>query len=83
VRRLARSSTFGPDRRARARHWPAVAGRPRGGALARGMSTVRLDTHEALTEAIRLYETPGYHQIPAYGENPHAGLWFEKQLKAP
>jgi GNAT superfamily N-acetyltransferase len=52
-------------------------------ALARGMSTVRLDTHEALTEAIRLYETPGYHQIPAYGENPNAGLWFEKQLKAP
>jgi hypothetical protein len=47
------------------------------------MSTVRLDTHEALTEAIRLYETPGYHQIPAYGENPNAGLWFEKQLKAP
>lgn len=45
-----------------------------------GMRTVRLDTHSTLAEAIRLYETSGYHTIPSYGNNLHAHLWFEKRL---
>lgn len=49
-------------------------------ALARAMTTVRLDTHSALTEAIHLYRTAGYVEIPAYGTNPHAHVWFEKRL---
>jgi DNA-binding MarR family transcriptional regulator/ribosomal protein S18 acetylase RimI-like enzyme len=49
-------------------------------ALARGMTTVRLDTHSVLTEAIHLYRTSGYTEIPAYGTNPHAHVWFEKYV---
>lgn len=49
-------------------------------ALDRGLPIVRLDTHEVLTEAIDLYRTSGYREIPAYDDNPHAGLWFEKRL---
>jgi DNA-binding MarR family transcriptional regulator/GNAT superfamily N-acetyltransferase len=49
-------------------------------ALRRGKLAVRLDTHPALTEAISLYRTSGYVDIPSYGSNPHAGLWFEKRL---
>jgi DNA-binding MarR family transcriptional regulator/GNAT superfamily N-acetyltransferase len=49
-------------------------------ALRRGKLAVRLDTHLALTEAISLYRTSGYVEIPPYGSNPHAGVWFEKRL---
>ena len=49
-------------------------------AAARAMTTVRLDTHSALTEAIQLYRSAGYIEIPAYGKNPHAHVWFEKRL---
>ncbi len=50
-------------------------------ALDSGRNVVRLDTHKALTEAAQLYRTSGYSEIPAYGANPHAGLWFEKHLR--
>jgi DNA-binding MarR family transcriptional regulator len=49
-------------------------------ALRRRKVAVRLDTHEVLTEAISLYRSSGYAEIPSYGANPHAGLWFEKAL---
>ncbi|KAA0935482.1 GNAT family N-acetyltransferase [Streptomyces apricus] len=49
-------------------------------AAARGHRTVRLDTHVALKEAAALYRTSGYTEIPPYGDNPHAGHWFEKPL---
>ncbi|MFJ2257604.1 GNAT family N-acetyltransferase [Streptomyces sp. NPDC087844] len=49
-------------------------------AAERGHRTVRLDTHEALKEAAARYRTGGYTEIPAYGDNPHAGYWFEKPL---
>lgn len=48
--------------------------------LARGYDVVRLDTHEVLTEAIELYRSSGYEEIPAYGANPYAYHWFEKRL---
>jgi DNA-binding MarR family transcriptional regulator/GNAT superfamily N-acetyltransferase len=46
----------------------------------RGKATVRLDTHRALTEAIALYRSAGYTEVPRYGSNRHAGLWFEKRM---
>jgi GNAT superfamily N-acetyltransferase len=46
----------------------------------RGFGTVRLDTHDALTEANRLYEGAGYREIPDYNGNPSANRWFEKPL---
>lgn len=45
-----------------------------------GHRTIRLDTNDTLTEAIALYERAGYRRVPAYNDNPHARLWFEKSL---
>ena len=49
-------------------------------AIARKLHTVRLDTNGSLTEALHLYRTSGYREIPAYNHNPYAQHWFEKQL---
>jgi DNA-binding MarR family transcriptional regulator/GNAT superfamily N-acetyltransferase len=49
-------------------------------AAARGMRTLRLDTHQVLTEAISMYRTSGYREIPRYHDNPYAYHWFEKNL---
>ncbi|HEY0317391.1 MAG TPA: GNAT family N-acetyltransferase [Solirubrobacterales bacterium] len=45
-----------------------------------GCRAVRLDTSDYLTEAIGLYRSAGYREVPAYNENPKASLWFERQL---
>jgi DNA-binding MarR family transcriptional regulator/GNAT superfamily N-acetyltransferase len=49
-------------------------------AAARNMRSVRLDTHEVLTEAISMYRASGYREIPPYDDNPYAHHWFEKVL---
>jgi DNA-binding MarR family transcriptional regulator len=49
-------------------------------AIARELRTVRLDTNGSLAEALQLYRTSGYREIPAYNRNPYAQHWFEKQL---
>jgi DNA-binding MarR family transcriptional regulator len=49
-------------------------------ALERKLQTVRLDTNASLDEALHLYRTSGYREIPAYNHNPYAQHWFEKQL---
>lgn len=46
----------------------------------RGCTAVRLDTSDYLTEAVGLYRSAGYREIPAYNANPKASLWFERQL---
>ncbi|WES63566.1 GNAT family N-acetyltransferase [Microbacter sp. GSS18] len=43
-------------------------------------TVVRLDTNRNLTEAIRLYRTAGYTEIPAFNDEPYAHHWFEKHL---
>jgi GNAT superfamily N-acetyltransferase len=45
-----------------------------------GYRTVRLDTHPALEEAREMFEELGYREIPAYNDNPNAGVWYEKDL---
>jgi DNA-binding MarR family transcriptional regulator/GNAT superfamily N-acetyltransferase len=45
-----------------------------------GHRTIRLDTNEALTEAITMYQRAGYHPVPRYNDNPYATHFFEKQL---
>jgi GNAT superfamily N-acetyltransferase len=45
-----------------------------------GHRIVRLDTNDALTEAIAMYRSRGYREIERYNDNPHAGFWFEKPL---
>lgn len=47
---------------------------------ARELHTIRLDTNGSLAEAIHLYRTSGYREIPAYNANPYAQHWFEKTL---
>jgi GNAT superfamily N-acetyltransferase len=68
---------------------PVVRGRGVGRRLLADLETVarelghevlRLDTRHELTEARRLYESAGYHLVPAYNDNPDADLWFEKRL---
>jgi GNAT superfamily N-acetyltransferase len=46
----------------------------------RGFEAVRLDTHERLGEANRLYRSAGYREIEDYNGNPSANRWFEKPL---
>ena len=51
-------------------------------AAERGVSTVRLETNHALTEAIALYRARGYREVPAFNDEPYAHHWFEKDLAA-
>ena len=46
-----------------------------------GARVVRLDTNRVLLEAIALYRSAGYHEIPAFTEHPYAHHWFEKALE--
>ncbi len=49
-------------------------------AAAAGASTVRLETNRTLVEAIRLYRSAGYREVPRFNDEPYAHHWFEKQL---
>jgi hypothetical protein len=42
--------------------------------------TLRLETNRALTEAIGLYHSTGYREVPAFNDEPHPHHWFEKSL---
>ncbi|OHV34626.1 PadR family transcriptional regulator [Parafrankia colletiae] len=46
-----------------------------------GHHTVRLDTHETLTEAIALYTKAGYEPVDRYNDNPFATHFFERVLR--
>jgi len=45
-----------------------------------GARIVRLETNNALTEAIELYRSSGYREVEAFNSEPYAHRWFEKQL---
>jgi DNA-binding MarR family transcriptional regulator/GNAT superfamily N-acetyltransferase len=49
-------------------------------AVRSGARTVRLETNGALTEAIALYRSSGYIEVPAFNDEPFAHHWFEKRL---
>jgi DNA-binding MarR family transcriptional regulator/GNAT superfamily N-acetyltransferase len=46
-----------------------------------GDRSVRLETNAALTEAIALYRSAGYVEVPAFNDEPFAHHWFEKILR--
>jgi DNA-binding MarR family transcriptional regulator/GNAT superfamily N-acetyltransferase len=45
-----------------------------------GAARVRLDTNVALEEALTLYRSNGYAEVPAFNAEPYATHWFEKSL---
>lgn len=49
-------------------------------AIRLGLTTLRLETHPALKEAIGLYKGSGYEEVEPFNEDPYAGHWFEKRL---
>ena len=51
-----------------------------GRAARAGARTVRLETNATLVEAIALYRSAGYREVPAFNDEPFADHWFEKQL---
>jgi DNA-binding MarR family transcriptional regulator/GNAT superfamily N-acetyltransferase len=46
----------------------------------RGVRTVRLDTNRTLAEAISLYLSAGYVEVPPFNDEAYAHHWFEKQI---
>ena len=46
----------------------------------RGATVIRLETNLSLTEAIAMYRSAGYQEVPAFNEEPYADHWFEKRL---
>ena len=49
-------------------------------AASNGVRVVRLETNDTLAEAIGLYRSAGYRQVPAFSDEPYAHHWFEKVL---
>lgn len=50
-------------------------------ALAAGAPAARLETNRALAEAIAMYRSAGYAEVPPFNSEPFADHWFEKQLR--
>lgn len=46
-----------------------------------GAPAVRLETNRSLTEAIALYRSSGYVEVPPFNDEPFAHHWFEKRLR--
>jgi DNA-binding MarR family transcriptional regulator/GNAT superfamily N-acetyltransferase len=49
-------------------------------AIAHGATTVRLETNQALAEAISLYRSSGYREVAPFNAERYAHHWFEKAL---
>jgi ribosomal protein S18 acetylase RimI-like enzyme len=49
-------------------------------AVEHGATSARLETNRSLTEAIQLYRSTGYVEVPAFNDEPYAHHWFEKDL---
>jgi DNA-binding MarR family transcriptional regulator/GNAT superfamily N-acetyltransferase len=45
-----------------------------------GAAVARLETNRVLVEAIALYRSAGYREVPAFNDEPFAHHWFEKPL---
>lgn len=49
-------------------------------AAAHGAPAVQLETNRTLTEAIELYRSAGYREVPAWNDEVYGDHWFEKPL---
>jgi DNA-binding MarR family transcriptional regulator/GNAT superfamily N-acetyltransferase len=50
-------------------------------AAAHGAPAVQLETNRTLTEAIELYRSAGYREVPAWNDEVYGDHWFEKSLR--
>jgi ribosomal protein S18 acetylase RimI-like enzyme len=48
-----------------------------------GVRTLRLETNDALGEAIGLYRAAGYREVAPFNDEHYADHWFEKHLGDP
>ena len=49
-------------------------------AARRRSRVLHLETNGSLTEAIALYRSAGYTEVPAFNDEPYANHWFEKRV---
>jgi DNA-binding MarR family transcriptional regulator/GNAT superfamily N-acetyltransferase len=49
-------------------------------ALAHGATAVHLETNRSLGEAIAMYRSSGYVEVPPFNDEPYAHHWFHKEL---
>jgi DNA-binding MarR family transcriptional regulator/GNAT superfamily N-acetyltransferase len=49
-------------------------------AVSAGARSVRLETNKALAEALNLYRSTGYRDVPPFNDEHHAHHWLEKAL---
>ncbi|MFA9563599.1 MAG: GNAT family N-acetyltransferase [Acidimicrobiales bacterium] len=47
-------------------------------ALANGAQRARPETNQSIAEAISLYRSAGYEEVPSFNDEPFAHHWFEK-----
>lgn len=47
-----------------------------------GVRQLRLETNQALREAIALYKSDGYSEVKAFNTEPYAHHWFQKPIEA-
>lgn len=45
-----------------------------------GLTIVQLETNRSLVEAIQLYRSAGYVEVPPFNAEPYGDHWFEKRL---
>jgi GNAT superfamily N-acetyltransferase len=45
-----------------------------------GLTTLRLETNQALQEAVRMYRSAGFREVAPFNSDPYAHHWFEKSL---
>lgn len=46
-----------------------------------GIHTIQLETNNDLPEAIALYRSSGYVEVPPFNDEPNGDLWFEKKVE--
>lgn len=46
----------------------------------RVVSTLRLDTRAALSEACAMYERNGFERVDAFNDEPYSDRWYSKTL---
>ena len=51
-------------------------------ARTQGAPATRIETNKALVEAIAMYRSSGYVEVPAFNDEPFAHHWFEKALSS-